>query len=140
MKRLDPARGGDVAPALFAMVFGMIELARLLHLPRSTRSCTRWRTTRTQHAINFCDDTDETVSAKELALRGSPDESAERIVADPEPDMIEVRIEVPTPKPASWSSANAAPPGAIQPQADCRPAGWWCRCRKATRCGWRFPN
>lgn len=83
-------------PILFAMVFGMVELARVSYtyytLHKILYSLARYLGT--QHGVNFCDDTDETLAAaKELALRGSPDDSADRIVANLEPDMIEVRIE-----------------------------------------------
>jgi len=44
--------------------------------------------------VNYCDSADATVqAAKEYVLRGSPDESQERIVVGLEPDMIQIRVE-----------------------------------------------
>jgi hypothetical protein len=83
-------------PVLIAMLFGMIELARVTYTYYTVHKIlySLARYVGTQSGINLCDGTDANlVAAKNLALRGSPDEAAEPILADLDPDSIQIRLE-----------------------------------------------
>jgi hypothetical protein len=83
-------------PILVAMLVGMVELARVSYTYYTVHKIlySLARSLATQQGVNFCDNADATlVAAKNLALRGSPDEAAEPILADLDPDSIQIRIE-----------------------------------------------
>jgi hypothetical protein len=83
-------------PILIAMLFGMVELARVTYTYYTLQKVlySLARTVGAQQGINFCDDAGATLTAaKNLALRGSPDEAAEPILPGLDPDTIQIRLE-----------------------------------------------
>ena len=83
-------------PSLLVLLVGMVEVARLTYTYYTLHKTiyTLGRYLAGQQGVNYCDSADATVqAAKEYVLRGSPDESQERIVVGLEPDMIQIRVE-----------------------------------------------
>ena len=83
-------------PILFGILMGTVELARVSYTYYTLHKIlyTLARYVGTQSGINFCDSTDATlVAAKQLALRGSPDDSAPALLPGLEAGQIEVRLE-----------------------------------------------
>lgn len=83
-------------PVLFLLLFGMIELAKVSYVYYTLHKVmyTVARYAGTQQGVNFCDDTDGLVeAAKNYALTGTTDGSAESFLPALTADQIEVRIE-----------------------------------------------
>jgi len=83
-------------PSLLLLLVGMVEVARLTYTFYTLHKTlyTLGRFLATQQGVNYCDSADATVAAaKAYVLRGSPDESADTIVAGLDPEMIQIRAE-----------------------------------------------
>ena len=100
--RQDRQRGASLLeavlflPILFMLTWGMIDLARIgityyeLHKMMYTIA----QYTATAQNVNYCDDADPVIAAaKNLALRGSVDESSALILPALTADLISVRLE-----------------------------------------------
>jgi len=83
-------------PVLVLLLVGTVELARVSFTYYAVHKIlySVARLAGTRQGVNFCDDADTGIlAAKNLALRGAPDESVEPLIQGLEPEMIEVRIE-----------------------------------------------
>ncbi len=83
-------------PVLLSLLIGMIELARVVYtyvaLEKAMYAMARYAGT--QQGVNFCDDSDPSiVAAKNLAVTGTLDATADPVVAGLSADMIQVRAE-----------------------------------------------
>lgn len=88
--------GALMLPMLFLLFFGMIEIGRACYtyymLQRVLTTVARYAGT--QQGINFCDETDASLTAaKNFALRGTVDATATPLLAGLETDNITVRVE-----------------------------------------------
>lgn len=91
------------SPILLALLVGTIELGRVTYtyvaLQKALYGLARY--VGTQQGVNFCDDADPTVTAaKNLAITGTLDASAEPLIQGLTADMIQIRAE-------RYSAANA---------------------------------
>ncbi len=102
MRRAQDRRGSTLLetamylPVLFILLFGMVELARITYTYYTIQKIlyTLARLAGTQQAVNFCDDSDAAVTAaKNFALTGTSDGSADPLVPNLTVDQIKVRIE-----------------------------------------------
>jgi hypothetical protein len=83
-------------PMLIVLLFGMVEIARVTYTYYTLQKIlyTLARHVGTSQAVNFCDSSDAVVAAaKNFALTGSSDGSADPLVPNLTVDQIEVRIE-----------------------------------------------
>lgn len=83
-------------PVLFLLLFGMVELAKIGYTYFTIHKMlyTLARFVGTQQGVNFCDDSDPLlVAAKNLAVTGTADGSADPLVGGLTAEMISVRIE-----------------------------------------------
>lgn len=83
-------------PILFVLLLGMIEIARVTYTYYSVQKVlySIGRYVGKQQGVNFCDDTDGTVTAaKNFALTGTSDGSGTAIITNLTVDQIQVRIE-----------------------------------------------
>lgn len=83
-------------PLLLLLLYGLVEFGRVSYtyfaLQKALYSVARYAGS--TPGINLCDEADSNLqAAKNLALRGTPDESVEPLIQGLEPEMIEVRIE-----------------------------------------------
>jgi hypothetical protein len=83
-------------PILFLLLFGMVELARIGYtyftIHKMLYSLARY--VGTQQGVNFCDDADPILTAaKNLAVTGTADGSADPLVGGLTAEMISVRVE-----------------------------------------------
>ncbi|MBI4873204.1 MAG: pilus assembly protein, partial [Acidobacteria bacterium] len=83
-------------PMLFILLVGMVEIARVTYTYHTLQKMlyTVARYVGTQQAVNFCDTTDASLAAaKNLALTGSTDGTADPLVPNLTIDQIDVRLE-----------------------------------------------
>lgn len=83
-------------PALLLLLVGVTELARVAYTYYTLEKMmfTAARFVGTQQGVNFCDSNDTTVlSAKNLAITGTPDASGPALVPNLTADLIDVRPE-----------------------------------------------
>ncbi len=83
-------------PFLVLLLVGMVELGRVVYTYHSLQKTlyTLARYVGTRQGVNFCDDADAVVTAaKNYALTGSTEETAESLLQGLEADMIRIRIE-----------------------------------------------
>ena len=83
-------------PFLLALLVGMIELGRLTYTYYALQKIlyTFARYVGTQQGVNFCNDSDATVTAaKNFAITGTIDATASPIVTNLTPEMLQVRVE-----------------------------------------------
>jgi hypothetical protein len=83
-------------PILLMLFIGTVELARIgwIYFTLSKQLYLMARYVGTQEGVNFCDDSDAAVAAaKNLAVRGSTDDSNEPILPDFTTDMVSLRLE-----------------------------------------------
>lgn len=84
------------APILLLLLVGMTELARVYYTYYTLQKImyTLARYVGTQQGVNFCDDADATVlAAKNFAITGTLDASADPLVRGLTPDLVSVRVE-----------------------------------------------
>ena len=85
-----------LAPVLILLLLGMVEIARISYTYYTLQKIlyTLARYVGTQQGVNFCDEADSTVlAAKNLAVTGTLDGSADPIVRGLAVDLLRVRIE-----------------------------------------------
>lgn len=83
-------------PLLALLLFGMVELARITYIYYTLEKIlyTAARFVGTQQGVNFCDDSDTVVQgAKNFAISGGTDGSAEPILSGLSASMLQVRLE-----------------------------------------------
>lgn len=83
-------------PVLFILLFGMVEIARVTYTYYTLQKIlyTLARLVGTGQAVNFCDSSDAVLTAaKNFALTGTSDGSADPLLPNLTADQIEVRIE-----------------------------------------------
>ncbi len=83
-------------PMLIVLLFGMVEIARVTYTYYTLQKIlyTLARHVGSEQAVNFCDSSDAVLAAaKNFALTGSSDGSADPLVPNLTVDQIEVRIE-----------------------------------------------
>jgi len=103
MTRPNPKQAGGalletamIAPVLLLLLLGMVELARIAYTYHTLQKIlyTLARYSGTQQGVNFCDDTDSTViAAKNFAITGTLDGSADPLVRGLAVDLLRVRVE-----------------------------------------------
>jgi hypothetical protein len=85
-----------ITPLLLMLLLGMTELARVAYTYYTLQKImyTLARYVGTQQGVNFCDTGDQTVlSAKNLAITGTPDGSGNPLVPGLSADTVSVRVE-----------------------------------------------
>lgn len=83
-------------PILILMLMGMVEIAKVSYTYYTLQKTmyTLARYLGSQQGVNFCDDSDASVTAaKNFAITGTTDNSADALIAGLTADMLQVRIE-----------------------------------------------
>lgn len=101
-------------PVLVLLLMGLIELGRVAYtyvaLQKILYNLARY--VGTQQGVNFCDDTDATVTAaKNLALTGNTEGTTDPYVADLSADQIQVRIERRNPETGQLEACDCSSTG-----------------------------
>lgn len=101
-------------PLLVLLLMGLIELGRVAYtyvaLQKILYNLARY--VGTQQGVNFCDDTDATVTAaKNFALTGNTEGTTDPYVADLSADQIQVRIERRNPETGQLELCDCSPTG-----------------------------